>query len=164
MGLVRGKMHSRARHVSNRDHEAMLEDARQAATLERDDFVRERTLLADMIEEVEHDRGTVLTDRQALDAEAARLATERAEVERIREEAEALKGRALARIEKTRKLLIEGERFAEYVRGLPSERQTAEIAEANKAAIQMTVACREASNDDDWLAQALFSRGQEQSR
>ena len=158
MGLARGKVRSGARHVSNRDHEARLEAACLDAFAEREEWGRERDVLAEMVEELEHDRAAVKGDRLANEEEARRLAADRAQVEQMRADAEALKARAIKRTKKLRRLLIEGERFEARMQALPAERQTTAAREAWKFGTEMASASREGCIDDGWLARALFTR------
>lgn len=159
MGLVRGKVRSGARHVSNRDHEARLEAACLDAFAEREEWGRERDLLGEMAEELEHDRAQIERDRQTNEAEAARLAAEGVEVERMRSEAEALKDRAIKRTKKLRRLLIEGENFERRMLALPSKDRNLASAETLEALQAMRATSKQAADDDEWLASALTARG-----
>lgn len=159
MGLARGKVQSGARHVSNRDHEARLEAACISASAEREEWARERDVLCETAEELEHDRAAVESDRLANEKEAVRLAAERAEVQQMKTDAELLRARAITRTKKLRQLLVEGEKFEQQMRALPAEKHTAVMWGVEGLAKELGVACRENCQDDSWLTVALFERG-----
>lgn len=163
MGLARGKVRSGARHVSNRDHEARLEAACHVASAERDEWSRERTLLRTMAEELEHDRAAVEAVHLANEEKARRLAADRAQVEQMRADAEALKVRAIERTKKLRRLLIEGERFERAFKALPVSQQPVRASAVLTASRSLTDASRQAVNDDEWLSAALLGRGKAQT-
>lgn len=61
MGLERGKERSGARHVSNREHEAMLEAAREAALREREGLDIDRQRIAAAAIQLGNDRDELVT-------------------------------------------------------------------------------------------------------
>lgn len=165
MGLVRGKVRSRARHVSNRDHEALLEAARVKAAEEGEKFAREREVISHEAKELDQKsielndyRTALLAYRDQLKQERERLAAERVELAALQKEAEGLKARAMSRTGKLRQILIAGERFEQQVRELTVEQCSPAVTQARRAASEIATASRAASNDDQWLSTALFER------
>ena len=165
MGLERGKERSGARHVSNREHEALLEAACQAARDERAGLAIERQRIAGAAIQLGNERDALAGERAALDAERARLheeeqrlATERVAVMEKAKEAEALKARAMKRTAILRDLLIAGEQLRSYVLSLPAERQSPGLRKAHTATRQFADNVRSATQDDAWLAAALAHR------
>ncbi|MEG3086065.1 plasmid recombination protein [Sphingomonas sp. PB4P5] len=142
MKLERGQERSRARHVPNREHEAMLEAARQRAVFEA---------------------GRLMSSREQLDAERAALASERADLEAQRQavdaagaEAAALKARALKRTRELKRMLQLAEDLRREVLAAPS--RSAALDPVRHAANRLEAARLAATADDDWLATALAVR------
>lgn len=120
MGLERGKERSGARHVSNRQHEALLEQARQAALAEREGLARDRRKIAEVAIQLSNERDALAVERQRfagaidqfkadhekLDADRARIERERAELDveraRLRDEAARLAAGRTAAMEKVK--------------------------------------------------------------
>lgn len=76
MGLERGMERSGAKHVSNREHEAILKAACQAAQDERDGLAIERGKIAEFTVQLVNERDELAAARIELDAERARLRDE----------------------------------------------------------------------------------------
>lgn len=166
MGLVRGKERSGARHVSNRDHEAMLEAACQAARDEREGLAIERQKVAKVAVYLGNERDALDAERAALDAqrsrlreEEQRLAADRLVVAEKAKEAEELKARAIDRMHMLRELLMAGKKFRVYARSVPIERRSPALVKANAAAQQLAATTQGAAQDDAWIAAAVAFRG-----
>jgi hypothetical protein len=165
MGLQRGKERSGARHVNNREHEAMLEVARQAALAEKGQMMAERDRFVGATVELDR-RHNALADQTAeleaqrtiLREEHERLAAVRVAMMQKTKEAEALKSRALQRTALLRDLLAAGEELRSFVLTLPEKRRTADLSKAFMAASQFDLAVREATQADAWLVAALAHR------
>lgn len=172
MDLERGKERSGARHVSNREHEAMLEAARQAALEERDGLAADRGSIAeaavdlgqrrDALEiergELERSRAEVEAERARLALERERLAAERATMMEKIVEAEAMKARAIKRVKALGGLLAAGEKLRAHVLSIPVERRSPALQQANFVAEGLITASQRAAADDAWLAAALAHR------
>jgi len=123
MGLERGKERSGARHVSNRDHEAMLEEARQAALTQREGFVR--------------DRASVERQGAALAADRAQAAKERTEIDQLRAQVEQERAdvsRELARLREHQAHLRQIGQAARADRARAAELRAAAVAEESEIA------------------------------
>jgi hypothetical protein len=165
MGLERGKERSGARHVSNREHEAMLERARQAALAERQGLTIDRQKIAEAAIQVGNDRDALAAERAELEAERIRLCEEeqrlagdRAALAVKEKEAEALKRRAFDRMHKLRELLVEGKKLRAYAQSVPLERRSPEMRKAHAAAVHLAAATQSAAGDDAWIAAATAFR------
>ncbi len=172
LGLERGKHRSGARHVSNREHEARLETARQGALAEQsqlqierervsatEDRLRtERDALAADKKRIAQERLAIATERVRLKEEGERLEGERAATALQKTEAEELKRRAIRRTEVLRDLLEAGERLRDYVLALPAHRKMPQLEKAHEMSVQLEEASRVAAEDDAWLTTALAHR------
>lgn len=172
MGLERGKERSGARHISNRDHEAMLEDARVAALAERDALASDRQIIADAAIDLGRERDGIAAERAELERQWAAIETEqtrlreegeRLDAERVMlmektGEAEALKARAIKRVKTLGDLLEAGEKLRDYVLALPAERRGPQLQRAHSMTQGLASASQRAAQDDAWLAAMLAHR------
>lgn len=144
-GLERGKERSHARHVPNREHEAMLEAARREAIEMRDSLDAARAKLE--------------TERAALNAERARLEADRQRVLMVEEEAAALKARASDRAKVLREMLRLADQLGQDV--LAAQSPSPAVERMKQSSTRMEAARREAlarAQNDEWLAGALAYR------
>jgi hypothetical protein len=142
MGLERGTERSGARHVPNREHEAMLEAARQEAIQARDNLACAR--------------GALDAERAALNAERARLQSDREAVMAAGAEAAALKARAIKRAKLLGEMLQLAGDLRRDVLAAPSCGPALE--RVHQSSTRLEVARQQAVADDDWLATALAYR------
>lgn len=91
MGLERGRERSGARNISNREHEARLEEARQAALAEGTALSKDRQWVSEIAIQLDSERGALAAERQRfayglerIKSDREKLADERAAVERER--------------------------------------------------------------------------------
>lgn len=187
MGLERGKERSGARHVSNREHEAMLEQARQEVIAEREGLAMDRQKIAEVAMQLGNERDALAAERAAIQAERETVSENRARLDRDREaleadrlrlreererlaaereammkkceEAEALKKRAIERTQILRDLLAAGENLRRHVLAMAPERRTPAIKKAVLMSKQLDEASREATQHDAWLATMIAHRG-----
>lgn len=165
MGLERGREGSGARHVSNREHEAKLEQARQAALAERDGLAADRRAIADFAIQLGNDRDALAAERAEFEADRARLPREEERLAAVRtelmereKEADALRARAVKRMAVLLPLLRDGEKLRAHATSLPIERRTPEIRQAAAMAQQLAAEADVASDDDTWIAAAFALR------
>lgn len=165
MGLERGREGSGARHVSNREHEAKLEQARQAALAERDGLALERKAIAAAAVQLGNDRDALASERAQIEAERIRLRQEeerlaagRAALLAKEKEADALRDRAIERTYKLREMLVTGKKILAYAQSLPVERRTPEIRQASALAQRLATETEIASQGDAWIAAAFAFR------
>ncbi len=169
MGLERGKERSRERNISNREHEAMLEEARQRMLAERNGLAldragvqteterlaAERTKVAVELEAVSQQRREIDAEWARLHAEAERLASGRREMMEKAAEAEALKERAIKRMEALRRGVEASLLLRRRVRSIPAGRRSPMVRDALELADRVDAAREKAMQDDAWLATML---------
>ena len=172
MGLERGKEGSRARHTPNREHEAMLEESRQAALAEAKALAAERGALANERQRDEQERALwriaakrLTAKSEALDrrsarldetaqrqaAEEARLLAERDRVETLVKDATALRTRALKRIYALGPVLHRSRSLIEHIDRMDASKRTQDDVRTREIAAGIETARHAAVANDDYL-------------
>jgi hypothetical protein len=158
MGLERGQHQSRARHVSNREHEARLDDEIMMLGIETARFERER-------EAVEMEREGLAADTARLEMEREALEGERLKVQREANELAVIRQQLMSATAdvKTRRAMLEealgaAERLGRRVAAIPAEVRSDLVKELDGGWRAVVKAAKKASANDDWLIEQMRVR------